>query len=75
VLFSAHRSTVGGVHTASKLAGQVGASVRRITQEIRPKINDPRFKTHSACQETPKSEDFHEDNGNLYRLRSLVAWF
>jgi len=35
-------------------------------------VNDPRFKNHPACLETPKSEDLHEDVMNLNTLRSLV---
>ncbi len=35
-------------------------------------VNDPRFKRHPACLETPKSEDLHEDIANLNMLRSLV---
>jgi deoxyribonuclease-4 len=35
-------------------------------------VNDPRFKNHPGCLETPKSEDLHEDVENLAVLRSLV---
>jgi deoxyribonuclease-4 len=35
-------------------------------------VNDGRFKKHSGCLETPKSEDLHEDVQNLAVLRSLV---
>ena len=35
-------------------------------------VNDPRFKNHPGCLETPKSEDLHEDVQNLAILRSLV---
>jgi deoxyribonuclease IV len=35
-------------------------------------VNDPRFATHPACLETPKSDDLHEDVQNLQRLRELV---
>jgi deoxyribonuclease IV len=35
-------------------------------------VNDPRFKKHPACLETPKSDDLHEDVENLAILRSLV---
>jgi len=34
-------------------------------------INDPRFADHPMVLETPKSEDLHEDRGNLELLRSL----
>jgi deoxyribonuclease-4 len=36
-------------------------------------VNDPRFKTHPACLETPKGKDLKEDIENLARLRSLVV--
>jgi deoxyribonuclease-4 len=36
-------------------------------------VNDPRFKKHPGCLETPKSPDMHEDVENLRVLRSLVA--
>ena len=35
-------------------------------------VNDPRFKDHPGCLETPKSEDLHEDVQSLATLRSLV---
>jgi deoxyribonuclease IV len=35
-------------------------------------VNDPRFKLHPACLETPKSKDLHEDIRNLATLRALV---
>lgn len=35
-------------------------------------VNDPRFKNHPGCLETPKSKDLHEDVQNLALLRSLV---
>jgi deoxyribonuclease-4 len=35
-------------------------------------VNDPRFKKHPGCLETPKSEDLHEDVENLAALRSLL---
>jgi deoxyribonuclease IV len=35
-------------------------------------VNDPRFKNHPGCLETPKSKDLHEDVENLATLRSLV---
>ena len=34
-------------------------------------VNDPRFKSHPGCLETPKSENLHEDVQNLNVLRSL----
>jgi deoxyribonuclease-4 len=34
-------------------------------------VNDPRFKKHPACLETPKSDDLHEDVKNLTILKSL----
>ncbi|HNQ89629.1 MAG TPA: deoxyribonuclease IV [Verrucomicrobiota bacterium] len=34
-------------------------------------VNDPRFRNHPACLETPKSEDLHEDVENLSILHSL----
>jgi deoxyribonuclease-4 len=40
-------------------------------------VNDPRFKKHPGCLETPKSDDLHEDVENLKVLRSLrkmTAW-
>lgn len=36
-------------------------------------VNDPRFKNHPGCLETPKSDDLHEDVENLATLRRLVA--
>lgn len=36
-------------------------------------VNDPRFKDHPGCLETPKSKDLHEDVENLGVLRSLLA--
>jgi deoxyribonuclease-4 len=36
-------------------------------------VNDPRFKDHPGCLETPKSKDLHEDVENLAVLRSLLA--
>jgi len=36
-------------------------------------VNDPRFKNHPGCLETPKSKDLHEDVENLAVLRSLVT--
>jgi len=47
-------------------AGKIGLKGFRII------VNDPRFKNHPACLETPKSEDLHEDMANLATLRSLV---
>jgi len=35
-------------------------------------VNDPRFRKHPSCLETPKSDDLHEDVENLAILRSLV---
>jgi deoxyribonuclease-4 len=35
-------------------------------------VNDPRFRNHPGCLETPKSDDMHEDIENLKRLRALV---
>jgi deoxyribonuclease-4 len=35
-------------------------------------VNDPRFKGHPGCLETPKGEDLREDVENLATLRSLV---
>jgi len=35
-------------------------------------VNDPRFKRHPGCLETPKSKDLTEDIRNLATLRSLV---
>ncbi len=35
-------------------------------------VNDPRFKNHPGCLETPKSDDLHEDVQNLATLRGLV---
>ena len=35
-------------------------------------VNDPRFRKHPGCLETPKSADLHEDVENLAILRSLV---
>lgn len=42
-------------------------------EAFRPIVNDPRFKNHAACLETPKSEDLHEDVQNLAILRALAA--
>ncbi len=41
-------------------------------EAFRHLVNDPRFKNHPACLETPKSKDLHEDIQNLKTLRSLV---
>ena len=35
-------------------------------------VNDPRFKKHPGCLETPKSDDLHEDVENLATLASLL---
>jgi deoxyribonuclease-4 len=35
-------------------------------------VNDPRFKKHPGCLETPKTESLKEDVMNLATLRSLV---
>ena len=35
-------------------------------------VNDPRFKNHPGCLETPKSKDLHEDIENLAALRGLA---
>ncbi len=35
-------------------------------------VNDPRFKRHPGCLETPRSKDLHEDVENLATLRALV---
>ncbi len=35
-------------------------------------VNDPRFKDHPGCIETPKSKDLQEDIHNLAVLRSLI---
>jgi deoxyribonuclease-4 len=35
-------------------------------------VNDPRFKNHPGCLETPKSKDMHEDVENLAVLRALL---
>jgi deoxyribonuclease-4 len=35
-------------------------------------VNDPRFKNHPGCLETPKGDDLKEDVRNLATLRSLV---
>ena len=35
-------------------------------------VNDPRFRRHPGCLETPKSKDLHEDVQNLATLRSLA---
>jgi len=42
-------------------------------QAFRHIVNDPRFKKHPACLETPKSDDLHEDIKNLKVLRSLLS--
>jgi len=47
--------------------GQIGR------EAFRHIVNDPRFKQHPGCLETPKSEDLHEDLANLKVLRSLAA--
>jgi deoxyribonuclease-4 len=36
-------------------------------------VNDPRFRDHPGCLETPKSADLHEDVENLAILRALVT--
>ncbi|HVM49509.1 MAG TPA: deoxyribonuclease IV [Candidatus Acidoferrum sp.] len=41
-------------------------------QGFRTIVNDPRFRRHPGCLETPKSKDLHEDVQNLATLRSLV---
>jgi deoxyribonuclease-4 len=40
-------------------------------EAFRPIVNDPRFKNHPGCLETPKSDDLHEDIENLNVLRGL----
>jgi deoxyribonuclease-4 len=35
-------------------------------------VNDPRFRKHPGCLETPKSDDMHEDVENLRVLRGLM---
>jgi len=42
-------------------------------QGFRHIVNDPRFKRHPGCLETPKSEDLHEDVRNLAVLCSLSS--
>src|SRR5204862_1533022 len=45
----------------------------RIGREaFRTIVNDPRFRPHPGCLETPKSPDLHEDVENLATLRSLL---
>jgi deoxyribonuclease-4 len=41
-------------------------------QAFRHIVNDPRFKHHPGCLETPKSKSLKEDIENLATLRSLV---
>lgn len=36
-------------------------------------VNDPRFKRHPGCLETPKSKELTEDRANLKTLRGLIA--
>jgi deoxyribonuclease-4 len=36
-------------------------------------VNDPRFRTHPGCLETPKEKDLHEDVENLAVLRRLAG--
>jgi deoxyribonuclease-4 len=47
-------------------AGKIGK------EAFRHIMNDQRFKNHPGCLETEKSEDLHEDIGNLQTLRSLI---
>ncbi len=42
------------------------------TPAFRHVVNDPRFRDHPGCIETPKSPDLHEDIRNLAVLRSLL---
>jgi len=41
-------------------------------EPFRHVVNDPRFKSHPGCLETPKSKDLHEDVENLATLRRLM---
>ncbi|MDX1952778.1 MAG: deoxyribonuclease IV [Verrucomicrobiota bacterium] len=57
----------------SRVDRHAGIGQGKIGKEaFRHIVNDPRFKTHPGCLETPKSEDMHEDVENLAILRSLV---
>ncbi|HYG24037.1 MAG TPA: deoxyribonuclease IV [Verrucomicrobiae bacterium] len=47
--------------------GQIGK------EAFRHIVRDPRFASHPACLETPKSQDLHEDIGNLEILRKLAG--
>lgn len=57
----------------SKVDRHAGIGEGKIGKEaFRVIVNDPRFKDHPGCLETPKSDDLHEDVENLAILRSLV---
>jgi deoxyribonuclease-4 len=47
--------------------GKIGA------EGFRYIVNDPRFKNHPGCLETPKGEDLREDVENLTVLRALLG--
>lgn len=58
----------------SRVDRHAGIGQGKIGREgFRHIVNDPRFKRHPGCLETPKSDDLHEDVENLAILRSLVT--
>jgi len=57
----------------SRVDRHAGIGLGKIGRDaFRHIVNDPRFKEHPGCLETPKSKDLHEDVENLAILRSLV---
>jgi deoxyribonuclease IV len=58
----------------SRVDRHAGIGQGKIGREaFRHIVNDPRFKNHPGCLETPKGKDLREDVENLGVLRSLVA--
>lgn len=58
----------------SRVDRHAGIGEGKIGREaFRHIINDPRFKNHPGCLETPKGKDLKEDVENLAILRSLIA--
>jgi deoxyribonuclease-4 len=58
----------------SRVDRHAGIGQGKIGKEaFRHIVNDPRFRKHPGCLETPKSDDLHEDVENLAILRSLVT--
>jgi deoxyribonuclease-4 len=57
----------------SRVDRHAGIGEGKIGKEaFRHLVNDPRFRNHPGCLETPKSADMHEDVANLAILRGMV---